>query len=72
MWSDFGRLSVKCATTYGRLDNQPALWAGMIDGIIENASEVKQVLEAEGVPIMTPREAISAVKTVLENAEKTS
>jgi len=54
------------------VDNKPALWAGMIDGIIENASEVKQVLEAEGVPIMTPREAISAVKTVLENAEKTS
>jgi len=54
------------------VDNKPALWAGMIDGVIENASEVKQVLEAEGVPIMTPREAISAVKTVLENAEKTS
>ena len=53
-------------------DNQPALWAGMIDGVIDNAAEVKQVLEAEGVPIMTPREAISAVKTVLENAEKTS
>jgi CRISPR-associated protein Cst2 len=54
------------------VDNKPALWAGMIDGIIENASEVKQVLEAEDVPIMTPREAISAVKKVLENAEKTS
>jgi CRISPR-associated protein Cst2 len=54
------------------VDNKPALWAGMIDGIIENASEVKQALEAEGVPIMTPREAINAVKTVLGNAEKTS
>jgi CRISPR-associated protein Cst2 len=54
------------------VDNKPALWAGMIDGIIENASEVKQVLEAEDVPIMTPREAISAVKKALEKAEKTS
>jgi CRISPR-associated protein Cst2 len=53
-------------------DNQPALWAGMIDGVIDNAAEVKQVLEAEGVSVLTPREAINAVKTVLENAGKTS
>ena len=53
-------------------DNQPALWAGMIDGVIDNAAEVKQVLEAEDVSVLTPREAINAVKTVLENAEKTS
>ena len=53
-------------------DNQPALWAGMIDGVIDNAAEVKQVLEAEDVSVLTPREAINAVKTVLENAGKTS
>jgi hypothetical protein len=44
----------------------------MIDGVIDNAAEVKQVLEAEDVSVLTPREAINAVKTVLENAEKTS
>ena len=50
------------------VDNKPAIWAGMVDGIIENAKEVRQALEEAGVPILTPREAINAVKQILENA----
>ena len=50
------------------VDNKPALWAGIIDGIVENAEEVRQALEEAGVPILTPREAINAVKRILESA----
>jgi len=50
------------------VDNKPAIWAGMVDGIIENAKEVRQALEEAGVPILTPREAINAVKQILANA----
>ncbi|MCS3920677.1 type I-B CRISPR-associated protein Cas7/Cst2/DevR [Fervidibacter sacchari] len=50
------------------VDNKPALWAGIIDGIVENAEEVRQALEKAGVPILTPREAINAVKRILESA----
>jgi CRISPR-associated protein Cst2 len=45
-----------------------ALWAGMVEGIVENTEKVKQVLEEFGVPILTPREAINAVKQALETA----
>jgi len=46
-------------------DGKPALWAGMVDGIVNNAEEVRQVLQETGVPILTPCEAISAVKQAL-------
>lgn len=51
-------------------DDRPALWAGMVDGIVDNAAEVRQVLQEAGVPILTPREAISAVKQALGIAKE--
>lgn len=50
------------------VNSKPALWAGMVEGIVENTEKVKQVLEGFGVPILTPREAINAVKQALETA----
>jgi len=50
------------------VDGKPALWAGMVDGIVDNTVEVRQALQKAGVPIMTPREAINAVKQALEMA----
>ncbi len=47
------------------VDNKPALWAGMVDGIVENDSDVKQVLQDLQVPILTPRQAIDAAKSAL-------
>lgn len=51
-------------------DGKPALWAGMVDGIVDNAAEVRQVLQEAGVPILTPREAINAVKQALGIAKE--
>jgi len=50
------------------VNSKPTLWAGMVEGIVENTEEVKQVLEEFGAPILTPREAINAVKQALETA----
>ncbi len=47
------------------VDNKPALWAGMVDGIVENDSDVKQVLQDLQIPILTPRQAIDAAKEAL-------
>lgn len=47
------------------VDGKPALWAGMVDGIVENDSDVKQVLQDLQVPILTPRQAIDAAKSAL-------
>ena len=47
------------------VDSKPALWAGMVDGIVENDSDVKQVLQDLQVPILTPRQAIDATKEAL-------
>ena len=47
------------------VDGKPALWAGMVDGIVENDSDVKQVLQDLQVPILTPRQAIDATKEAL-------
>ncbi len=47
------------------VDSKPALWAGMVDGIVENDSDVKQVLQDLQIPILTPRQAIDAAKSAL-------
>lgn len=47
------------------VDGKPALWAGMVDGIVENDSDVKQVLQDLQIPILTPRQAIDAAKEAL-------
>ncbi|MFA0781745.1 MAG: hypothetical protein YYHSYBAR_000136 [Candidatus Fervidibacter sacchari] len=49
------------------IDNRPAIWAGMVEGILENAEEVRQALEEADVPILLPREAINTVKQILSN-----
>ncbi|SFM53635.1 type I-B CRISPR-associated protein Cas7/Cst2/DevR [Thermodesulforhabdus norvegica] len=41
-----------------RVNDTPALWAGMVDGIVENADEVRQVLHDLRIPVITPRQAI--------------
>ncbi|MCS7187509.1 MAG: type I-B CRISPR-associated protein Cas7/Cst2/DevR [Armatimonadetes bacterium] len=47
------------------VDSKPALWAGMVEGIVDNADEVKQALQDLQVPILTPRQAIDAAKKAL-------
>ncbi len=47
-------------------DGRPALAAGMLDGIIANAGEVREVLARHGIDVTTPREAIERVKAWLE------
>lgn len=46
-------------------DGRPALAAGMLDGIIANAGEVREVLAHHGIEVTTPREAIERVKVLL-------
>lgn len=48
------------------VNGSPAWWAGMVDGIVDNAEEVRTVLRDLGVPILTPRQAIDAAKRALE------
>jgi len=52
------------------VDGKPALWAGMVDGIVDNADEVKKVLTDFGVPILTPRQAIDEAKKALGCADR--
>lgn len=47
------------------VDGKPALWAGMVDGIVENDRDVKKILQDLQVPILTPRQAIDAAKEAL-------
>ena len=42
-----------------------ALFAGMLDGVIENADKVKTILENKGIPVFTPHQAIDEAKRVL-------
>lgn len=48
-----------------QVDDKPAIWAGIVDGIMENADEVKEVLKALNVPILTPRQVIDEAKKAL-------
>lgn len=47
------------------VNGAPAWWAGMVDGIVDNAEEVRAVLQELGVPVLTPRQAIDAAKQAL-------
>ncbi|MER3467336.1 MAG: type I-B CRISPR-associated protein Cas7/Cst2/DevR [Thermoflexus sp.] len=49
------------AVTEGR----PALFAGMLEGIVDNAEAVRHLLTRQGIPITTPREAIAQAKAAL-------
>ena len=46
-------------------DGRPALWAGLLEGSVDNADEVRRVLKQAGVPVVTPRQAIAAAKAAL-------
>jgi len=48
-----------------RIDGRPALWAGMLDGVTANTDEVHRALEGAEVPVLTPREAINALKAAI-------
>lgn len=47
------------------VNDAPAWWAGMVDGIVDNADEVRRVLQELGIPILTPRQAIDTAKVAL-------
>lgn len=44
------------------VDGRPALFAGMLEGVVANAEEVREVLARHGVEVVTPREAIAQAK----------
>lgn len=46
-------------------DGRSALWAGLLEGSVDNAEEVRRVLEQAGIPVATPRQAIAAAKVAL-------
>lgn len=54
------------------IDNKPALWAGIVNGTLENTDEIKQSLENLKIPVLLPREAINEAKKALEIKESTS
>lgn len=47
------------------VNNAPAWWAGMVEGVVDNTDEVRNVLQELGIPVLTPRQAIDAAKTAL-------
>lgn len=47
------------------IDGQSALWAGMVDGVVDNMTEVQEVLQKAGVSTLTPRQAIDTAKQAL-------
>jgi len=46
-------------------DGRPAWWAGVLEGAVENAGDVRAALEGAGVPVLTPRGALEAAKAAL-------
>ncbi len=48
-----------------RLDGRPAIFAGMLNGLLENEKEVREVLERRSIPILTPRSAVDEAKRAL-------
>lgn len=48
-----------------RVDGRAAIYAGMIEGLLENEGEVKGILRSRGIEVLTPREAIEAAEKEL-------
>ena len=44
---------------------RPAIWAGILDGVVANIDEIRRILEEARVPILTPREAINTLKAAI-------
>ncbi len=47
------------------MDGRPALFAGMLEGVVANGEAVREVLSRHGIEIVTPREAIARAKAAL-------
>lgn len=54
------------------IENKPALWAGIVNGTLENTSEIRQTLKKLEIPTLLPREAINEAKKALEIKESAS
>ncbi|RLG51737.1 MAG: type I-B CRISPR-associated protein Cas7/Cst2/DevR [Thermoproteota archaeon] len=49
-----------------RLAGRPAIFAGMLNDLLENEKEVRKLLESRSIPILTPRAAVEEAKKALE------
>jgi len=47
------------------VDGRPALFAGMLEGVVANGEAVREVLARHGLEVTTPREAIARAKAAL-------
>ncbi|WP_322798570.1 type I-B CRISPR-associated protein Cas7/Cst2/DevR [Thermoflexus sp.] len=47
------------------IDGRPALFAGMLEGIVANGEAVREILSRHGIEVATPREAIARAKAAL-------
>ena len=50
------------------IDERPAWWAGLVDGVVNNTDEVRTIFNRFGIPVMTPRQAIDQAKAALLDA----
>ncbi|WP_322801929.1 type I-B CRISPR-associated protein Cas7/Cst2/DevR [Thermoflexus sp.] len=48
-----------------RADERPAVFAGMLEGVIANGEAVRETLGRHGIEVVTPREAIARAKAAL-------
>ncbi|WP_448591782.1 type I-B CRISPR-associated protein Cas7/Cst2/DevR [Thermoflexus hugenholtzii] len=48
-----------------RADERPAVFAGMLEGVIANGEAVRETLARHGIEVVTPREAIARAKAAL-------
>lgn len=47
------------------MDGRPAMFAGMLEGIIANGETFRETLGRHGIEVVTPREAIARAKAAL-------
>jgi len=48
-----------------KADERPAVFAGMLEGVIANGEAVRETLARHGIEVVTPREAIARAKAAL-------
>lgn len=48
-----------------KLDGRPAIFAGMLNGLLENEEEVRELLEGRSISILSPRAAIDEAKKAM-------
>jgi CRISPR-associated protein Cst2 len=48
-----------------KADERPAVFAGMLEGVIANGETVRETLARHGIEVVTPREAIARAKAAL-------